>query len=357
MEKSGIGSVETRADGEKNGRSIRVADHVAPAPPQAESEWGPTEPTDKRMGLVRLTLDRGVKTTAIGQLYGLDFELEHDAYTCRVFFDYYNRRLKVLDYDAKDPQAMLDRLTWLAEQNDFDKIFLKATKDDWQTFLQYGYLLEGILRYYFRGEDAYVLSKFRSVDRVTSEHLIEESDLIEKLMREGEQREPTALPEGYALFEATPEHIPGLVDLYRRVFKTYPSPLTHPDYILATMERNVLYRAIRDEQGVIVSAASAEVDDKHSNAELTDCATEPSQRGKSLMFHILSALEGDLSRRGIMTAYSLARARSVGMNRVFFRLGHEYSGRLVNNCDIYGQFEDMNIWVKRLDRKGARADA
>ncbi len=33
-------------------------------------------PTTKEMGLVRLTLDRGVKTTAIGQLYGLDFEIE-----------------------------------------------------------------------------------------------------------------------------------------------------------------------------------------------------------------------------------------------------------------------------------------
>ena len=117
------------------------------------------------------------------------------------------------------------------------------------------------------------------------------------------------------------------------------------------MERNVLYRAVKDETGRIVSAASAEVDDKHSNAELTDCATEPEQRGKGLMFHILSALEADLRERGIMTAYSLARARSVGMNRVFHRLRHEYSGRLVNNCDIYGQFEDMNIWVKRLDRR------
>ena len=32
-----------------------------------------------------------------------------------------------------------------------------------------------------------------------------------------------------------------------------------------------------------------------------------------------------------------------------YGLGYEYSGRLVNNCDIYGQFEDMNIWVKLLE--------
>jgi hypothetical protein len=41
------------------------------------------------------------------------------------------------------------------------------------------------------------------------------------------------------------------------------------------------------------------------------------------------------------------------MNIVFMRAGFEYCGRLINNCDIYGQYEDMNIWVKppRIMRK------
>jgi len=36
------------------------------------------------------------------------------------------------------------------------------------------------------------------------------------------------------------------------------------------------------------------------------------------------------------------------MNRVFYNLGYEFMGRLVNNCDIQGAFEDMNIWVRSL---------
>jgi putative beta-lysine N-acetyltransferase len=314
----------------------------------APGEWAPLEPSDKRMGLVRLTLDRGVRTTVIGQVYGLDFEIDGDGYTCRVFFDYYTRRLKVIDYDATDYRAMLDRLAWVADENAFDKIFFKAKRHDWQTLLRFGYILEGILRYYYRGEDAYVLSRFRTLERVTSTQVIEESRLIESLLRSEEDYTPPALPEGYSLFPARPEHIPAMVALYREVFATYPSPLTHPDYVLATMERDVIYACVADENGDIVSAASAEIDVKHSNAELTDCATLKAQRGRSLMFHILSRLEGELVRRRIMTGYSLARAPSVGMNRVFRRLGYEYSGRLINNCDIYGQFEDMNIWVRRL---------
>ena len=128
------------------------------------------------------------------------------------------QRGHVAEYLVGSQEALTERLAWLAEQNHFDKIFFKATKDDWQEFLRHGYMLEGILRYYFRGEDAYVLSKFRSTDRVTSEHLIEESDIIERLMRSSGTREPRALPEGYSM-KAFPKH--------RRVIERH-QPLGRP---------------------------------------------------------------------------------------------------------------------------------
>lgn len=316
-----------------------------------DAEWAVTEPTDKDMGLVRLTLDKGVKTTVIGQLYGLDFEIEGDGFSVRVFFDNYNRRLKVVDYSATDYAALCDRLIWLAGANNYDKIFIKARRDDWQEFLCLGFILEGILKYYYAGNDAYVLSRFSSLERALSNRLISETTLIEKLMRTPVENSPNPLGDDLSVIACQEEHIPSLVSLYRSVFKTYPSPLTHPDYIQQTMRRNIIYRAVVDSTGKIISAASAEVDSKHSNAEVTDCATVPEHRGGGLMHHLIRALEDDLRTMGIKTAYSLARAQSQGMNRVFRRLGYEYSGRLVNNCDIYGQFEDMNIWAKLLDSK------
>lgn len=114
------------------------------------------------------------------------------------------------------------------------------------------------------------------------------------------------------------------------------------------MRRNVIYRLIRNGEGRCVSAASAEINDKHANAELTDCATDRDNRGRGLMHHILTALQVDPAERGIQTAYTMARAGSYGMNKAFFRLGFEYTGRLLNNCDIAGTFEDMNIWTKQL---------
>ncbi|MBA2661003.1 MAG: putative beta-lysine N-acetyltransferase [Bradymonadaceae bacterium] len=324
------------------------ADEVIGEAMQYGELWCTQPSKKKRMGLAQLTLDKGVKTQVIGHLYGLDFHIEAEGYKVRVFFDHYNDRLKILDYEASDYRAMVERVNWLAAENDFEKIFWKAAEKDWRKFLTFGYQLEGILKYYFEGKDAYVMSKFRTTERVQSDDLIAECELIEQLMGRSRVYTPPALPAGYRICMASSKHIPQLVALYRRIFQTYPSPLTHPDYIFQTMERDVLYQVVLNEAGDVVSAASAELDEKNRNAELTDCATAESERGQGLMFHILQSLEAELARRNFVAAYTLARATSFGMNLVFYRLGHEFCGRLINNCDIYGQFEDMNIWVKHL---------
>jgi putative beta-lysine N-acetyltransferase len=313
----------------------------------ALDEWSGIEPTAKKMGLVTLTLDKGVKTTIVGTIYGLDFDIEEDDYKTKVFFDYYNKRLKVVDYEAKDYSAMLKRLAYLAEANDFDKIFVKADPSNFQMFLSHGYMMEGVLKYYFNGGDAYVLSRFSSKDRIHSESLIDEAELIEQIIYHSPDSEIKSLPKTYKIITATKKHIPELVEIYRSTFETYPSPLTNPDYIQATMDRDVLYKICLD-GGNAVAAASAEIDLKHKNAEMTDCATRPETQGKGVMQHILIELEKELIKQKITSAYTLARAKSSGMNRAFFRLGYEFSGRLLNNCDIFGEFEDMNIWVKKL---------
>lgn len=329
-----------------------AADLAAPESDDAPHDPRPVHPTDKAMGLVPLVLDKGIRTTLIGVVYGLDFEIAGRGFTAKAFFDHYNRRLKVLDYSAEAPRPMVERLCWTAAQNGFDKIFLKATRQDWQAFLGLGFVLEGILKYYFRGQDAYVMSYFGSLARAQSRHLIEENGIIEAVMRRPRAYTPPPLPDGYRMVLCEEKHIPQLVRLYRQVFRSYPSPLTHPDYIQQTMRRHVMYRAVLTPDGRAASAASAELDEKHGNAELTDCATRHADRGRGLMYSLLRALEHDLVERGLMSGYTFARARSAGMNQVFYRLGYEYTGRMINSCDIAGQMEDMNLWVKALALNG-----
>ena len=313
----------------------------------ATDEWSGSSPTSKDMGVVQLTLDKGIKTTIVGTIYGLDFEIEEEDYTVNVFFDYYNKRLKVLDYTCKNYSNMLKRLAWLAEANCFDKIFIKAHHDDFQDFLSHGYMMEGILRYYFNGNDAYVLSRFSSAQRAESPDLVEESKLIEEIIYESKPAPQRKIPSDIKIIKADKGHISQLVYIYRQVFETYPSPLTNPDYIKSVMDRNVHF-VLATQGDEPVAAASADISQKYSNAELTDCATVPALQGKGVMQFILQELEEILKQKNILTSYTLARAKSVGMNKSFFRLNYEYSGRLIKNCDIYGEFEDLNIWVKRI---------
>jgi putative beta-lysine N-acetyltransferase len=307
----------------------------------------PCEPSTKEMGVVDLTLDEGVVCRAYGKVYALDYTITQDTYEISLTIDNYNRRIKVLDFSG-DIAGICQRLDYLAKRNAFDKIFVKARAGEWQAFLAHGYMLEGIILHYFNGENAFVVSRFLTRDRISSPTLIEESELIQQLMARPRVEKHLQLPAGYELAVATEADIPGIAILYSHVFESYPSPLTMPDFLQSTMRRDVVYAVVKDPQGNVVSAASADIDARHRNAEMTDCATFPAERGKGLMAILLVHLEGVIRQRGITCAYTMARATAPAMNKVFYDLRYEYCGRLINNCDISGGFEDINIWSKLL---------
>lgn len=325
--------METRTD--PNHRSL--VDDIEPVPVKQRAP----------LGLVELTLDEGQTVRAFGLVYGIEHEIAGEGFRATVFLDQYSQRLKVLQYEATDHAAFILKLRWIAEANGFDKIICMASPSDWEQFLRHGYVLEAILKYYRNGEDALVVSKFRSQERLTAGSLMEEILLIEQLMAATDPLPERALPAGYSIRLARREDIPELLDLYRSIFKTYPTPLIHRSYLDIVFQEETLF-AVCTFGGQIVSAASAELLPGLRAAELTDCVTRKDQRGLGLMSLILRVLEDSLRSDGYICAYTMARARSYGMNNVFFRLGYEFNGRLVNNCDIYGAYEDMNIWVKDL---------
>ena len=62
---------------------------------------------------------------------------------------------------------------------------------------------------------------------------------------------------------------------------------------------------------------------------------------------------GIITTNDFKILYSLSRAINPSINKVLANLDYKYCGRLVNNCHICGDFEDMNIWVKKLKNKHA----
>lgn len=315
-----------------------LIDDIKPTPTKGRSS----------LGVVELTLDEGQSVKAVGVVYGLEHRISGEGYQATLFLDQYNQRIKIVDYEADDIERLVLKVRFLAEANGFDKIICMAPRKDWQQFLRYGYVLEAVLKYYLNGDDAFVVSKFRSQERLTSLSLMEEILLIEKVMTHPRpSRRVVVPPEGVTFRLARRDDVPELIALYQSIFETYPSPLIHSSYLDAVFQKDTLF-AICTRAGEIVSAASAELQPHLRAAELTDCATKPGARGLGLSSHILMLLEREIAQRGYICAYTMARSRSYGMNNVFYRLGYEFLGRLVNNCDIYGAYEDMNIWVRDL---------
>ncbi len=259
-----------------------------------------------------------------------------------------NRRLRVLRYQAADHRAMVEELHRQAAERGLGKIFVKAPAGDRAALQKAGMVCEATIRGYYDGSDAAVMSLFVEPERRERPHRDDEERILEVIQATPPSDELRPLPEGYEVRRAEPTDAEELAGLYGTVFASYPFPITEPAYIVDTMASHVVYEIVRDGAGELVAAASAETDAAHKNAEMTDFATLPSQRGLGLARRLLDGLESVMENAGNTNLYTVARARSAGMNRVFYNQGYEWTGTLVNNCHIAGQFEDMHVWCKQL---------
>ncbi len=152
----------------------------------------------------------------------------------------------------------------------------------------------------------------------------------------------------YKLLVCTEHEAEKLASFYASIFNVYPVPIFDSAYIKKCMQGGNLFLAYLHEDKII-SAVCAEMNVPYRNAEITDCATLPDYRKFKLMQDLINKLEGELIKKNISCFYSIARAKSYGMNAVFHRLDYRYRGRLANNCYIYEDMEDMNVWVKIVE--------
>jgi putative beta-lysine N-acetyltransferase len=260
--------------------------------------------------------------------------------------DYLNERITVINYHNEHIHLLVDFINNLALRDSFGKIIVVAREKDWQSFLAKGFILEGVNSYYYRGLPGYYLVKFLKKERSISSLLIEEDNILQDILQRPVDTLSFQPPTEYILRAAITEDIPQMVQLYERVFESYPSPITEPSYLYQMLNKNLFKLVVYGNK--IVSAASAELDHEKRAAELTDCACLTEYRNQGLTSQLIYSLEQELIGLGFNNLYSIARARSRGINTVFSKLGYTYGGRLINNCTICGQFEDMNLWVKNV---------
>lgn len=81
---------------------------------------------------------------------------------------------------------------------------------------------------------------------------------------------------------------------------------------------------------------------------MTDFATLPEYRGNNFSVILLNKMEKEIEKQSYKLLYTIARAKSYSMNITFSKLGYFYGGTLINNTNIAGNIESMNVWYKKI---------
>lgn len=259
-----------------------------------------------------------------------------------------NDRIYLMKLDRSDVPEIVTKINNLAALHSYSKSFIKIPSSLQDDFFADGYLLEAKVPGLFKGEeDGLFMSRYYHEDR----RIDPDADLVNKVLEaaylKAEHHHSVPLSAGCACRLASPADCRQMADLYRQTFASYPFPINDPEYLYATMAKNVLYAGIwKGEQ--LLALASAEIDHHNSNAELTDFATHPDWRGYGLANRLLQYLEKELQLLDIKNGYTIARATSYGMNICFAQNGYQFGGTLVKNTQIGGSLESMNVWFKTL---------
>jgi len=266
--------------------------------------------------------------------------LSHARASVVLYKDEYSRRIRIDDYSGN-----LEDVLEAIDQNIpvwTEKLILKVRPQDVPFFEGKGFQQEAFIAGYFSGVDMHFLVRYLSDERSHSSHVADEDSIVQAVLLLPQTG--TSVPKVNVQF-ASPDDAEDLARLYLDSFRVYPTPVNDPAHILKTMEEGTVYVLVREGQKII-SAASAELNTKYHNAELTDCATAAGYEGRGFMRALLLVLERHLYSRGIRCHYTIARAESFGMNKAFYQLGYTYGGRMTKNCMIHSGMEDMNVWHK-----------
>lgn len=262
---------------------------------------------------------------------------------------YSNDRIYLMKLARNDCPHIIAHLSDLAKKRGYSKIFAKIPAFAKEDFKQDGYQVEASIPQFYRAsETAYFMARYFDPKRKDDPRKELISDVLQTARLKAGTTPTTVLPPGLSCRLTTAQDCKQMAALYRQVFKSYPFPINDPAYLHETMTENVVYAGIwKDDQ--LLALASGETDRAGGNVEMTDFATLPEWRGKGLANYLMARLEQEMTRCGITTCYTIARATSYGMNICFARNGYKNSGTLVKNTQISGGLESMNVWYKHLE--------
>ncbi|WP_407355016.1 putative beta-lysine N-acetyltransferase [Methanolobus sp. WCC5] len=260
----------------------------------------------------------------------------------------FNDRVYLMKLAPDNPQHMVSVIEDIAHDNGYSKIFSKIPASAKELFLNNGHIEEATIPGFFNGcENGSFMAKYLSEQRHIEANPGKRKEVLRIALSKSDTPGRTELSSEEECILCTEKDAAEMADLYRQVFPSYPFPIYDPVYLISTMSEDFVYFSIK-KKGKIVALSSCEMDPGNSNVEMTDFATLPEARGRGYSYRLLEEMGKEMKNRGIRTAYTIARSGSYGMNTAFSRYSYTYAGTLLNNTNISGGIESMNVWYKKL---------
>ncbi len=275
-------------------------------------------------------------------------KLEVSGRTVRALDDAHSDRIRCDHPRGVDGAELGVRLLDVAKKRRRGRVVVVAPRAVGEQMPRSSYRVEGRMPGFYRGDvDALVLGAYPNPVRGELAKPDTVADVRRIVAAKAAQPvAPAVVPRGTR--RANRSDAPAIARLIGQTFASYPTPSSDPSYIASAIDDGVPFRMIETD-GKVVACASADLVRDARTAELTDCATRPSHRGRGYMRRILADLMRDLSAMGYPTAFTLARARIVGVNLAFARLGFLHRGTMPRSCRIGDGIEDMNVWSRTLE--------
>lgn len=260
----------------------------------------------------------------------------------------YNDRIYLMKISRDDVPDIISLFEKISKDNHYSKIFVKVPASVQPEFLDHGYRVEARIPGLYNGiEDGVFMAKYPDRSRRLGVDMDEIRTIIRESMKRAEKSSRSELPSGYVFRSCSPADADAVAGLYGETYESYPFPIMDAGYIRETMKDNFRYFSVRKGDD-LVAVASTEMHAEEENVEMTDFATDSRHAGMNLAGHLLGWMEREIVDEGLKVAYTIARALSYPINITFARAGYRYGGTLLNNTNICGSFESMNVWFKTL---------
>ncbi|WP_158864277.1 putative beta-lysine N-acetyltransferase [Maribellus comscasis] len=263
----------------------------------------------------------------------------------------FNNRIYLMKLHPENVPEIISGMEELAEENGYSKIFAKIPPEALPDFISNDFSIEAFVpRFYKNKQDCLFVSKFKDDKRkkVPKNELKNFHELLHNSDSGKSKKLKYKHSLKYKLEKLSPEDIPAITEVFSRVFETYPFPVHDPKYILETMDEGETQYFGLKEGSKLIGVSTAEVDISNKNAEMTDFAVLPEYRGQNLAFRLLTKMEQEMKYNNIKTVYTMARLKAPGMNKTFLKSGYQFTGTLLNNTNISGNIESLNIYYKHL---------